>query len=153
MVIKPKKFSASGWSTAGGKETPKVHEEVIELEQRLAEKKKELVEREEIEQHDRELIKEVLKEKLEKPTLPKTTLPATPPPTQKVVVKKAKELKGEKKERQIQLLTDLAFEKGVSHATEVAKKLDDPFILDEFHDTLVDELHNYLVEQGKLKQV
>ena len=74
-------------------------------------------------------------------------------PTLKAVVKKAKELKGEKKERQIQLLTDLAFEKGVSHATEVAKKLDDPFILDEFHDTLVDELHSYLVEQGKLKQV
>lgn len=143
MVIKPKKFP----------EVPKVHEEVVELEKRLAEKKKELVEREEVEQHDREIIKEVLKEKLEKPAPLKATLPATPLPTQKAVAKKAKELKGEKKERQIQLLTDLAFEKGVSHATEVAKKLDDPFILDEFHDTLVDELHNYLVEQGKLKQI
>jgi hypothetical protein len=143
MVIQPKKFP----------EVPKVHEEVVELEKRLAEKKKELVEREEVEQHDREIIKEVLKEKLEKPTVSKATPPAAPLPTPKAVVKKAKELKGEKKERQIQLLTDLAFEKGVSHATEVAKKLDDPFILDEFHDTLVDELHNYLVEQGKLKQI
>ena len=64
-----------------------------------------------------------------------------------------KELKGQKKERQIQLLTGLAFDKGVIHATEVAQKLDDPYILDEFHDTLVDELYNYLVEQGKLKEV
>lgn len=143
MPIQPKKFP----------EVPKVHQEVIELEKRLAEKKRELVEREEVERHDRELIKEVLKEKLEKPTAPKATLPTAPPSTQKAVVKKAKELKGEKKERQIQLLTDLAFEKGVIHATEVAKKLDDPFILDEFHDTLVDELYKYLVEQGKLKQI
>ena len=153
MAIQPKKFPAQRWSAAGGKEVPKVHEEVIELEKRLAGKKKELVDREEADQHDREIIKEVLKEKLEKPAPLKATLPTASPPTPKAVVKKVKELKGEKKERQIQLLTDLAFEKGVSHATEVAKKLDDPFILDEFHDTLVDELHNYLVEQGKLKQI
>jgi hypothetical protein len=144
MIVQPsKKF----------KEAPKAHEEIVELEKRLAEKKKELVEKEEVEPHDREIIKEVLKEKMEKPAPPKITLPTTPPSTSKVVVKKAKELKGEKKERQIQLLTDLAFEKGVIHATEVAKKLEDPYILDEFHDTLVDELYNYLVEQGKLKQI
>ena len=133
------------------RETPKVHKEIAELEKRLIEKKQEL--KKEADRHDREVIKEVLKEKLEEPIASKAVPPATPLPTQKVVVKKAKELKGEKKERQAQLLTDLAFEKGVSHATEVAKKLDDPFILDEFHDTLVDELYNYLVEQGKLKQV
>ena len=134
------------------KETPKVHKEIAELEKRLIEKKQEL--KKEADFHDREVIKEVLKEKLEKPALPKTTPLAAPSTAPKQpIIKKAKELKGEKKERQAQLLADLAFEKGVSHATEVAKKLDDPFILDEFHDTLVDELYNYLVEQGKLKQV
>lgn len=132
------------------KETPKLKEEVSELEKRLAEKKQELAREEEADKHDKELIKEIIKEKIEKPAPPKVTQ-VTPSP--KVVVKKAKKLKTEKKERQIQLLIDLAFEKGVVHATEVAKKLEDPYILDEFHDTLVDELYNYLVEQGKLKQI
>ena len=53
----------------------------------------------------------------------------------------------------MKLLTDLAFEKGVIHATEIAKGLDDPYILDEFHDTLDDRLYKYLIEQGKLKQI
>lgn len=141
MPIQPKKF----------REIPKNTErEIAELEKRLIEKKLELAKKKEADKHDKEIIKEVLKEKIEKPAPPKVTLVAPP---SKVVVKKAKELKTEKKERQIQLLTDLAFEKGVVHATEVAKKLEDPYILDEFHDTLVDELYNYLVEQGKLKQV
>lgn len=141
MPIQPRKF----------REIPKDTEnEIAELERRLAEKRQELIRKKEVEKHDKELIKEVLKEKIEKPAPSKVT-PATPP--LKVVIKKAKKLKTEKKERQIQLLTDLAFEKGVIHATEVAKKLEDPYILDEFHDTLVDELYNYLVEQGKLKQV
>lgn len=142
MVIQPRKF----------KEAP-LQEEVVELEKRLAEKKKELAEKKEGDRHDKELIKEIIKEKVEVPKSVKVTplAPAVPPP--KVVAKKAKELTGEKKERQIQLLTDLAFEKGVIHATEVAQKLDDPYILDEFHDTLVDELYKHLVEQGKLKQI
>ena len=97
-------------------------------------------------------MRQIIKEKIETPALPKVT-PVTPPAIPKVVIKKAKELKGEPKERQIKLLIDLAFEKGVVHATEVAKRLDSPYILDEFHDTLVDELYNYLVEQKKLKQI
>jgi len=59
----------------------------------------------------------------------------------------------ETKERQIQLLTGLAFEKGLSRAIEVAKRLDSPYLLDEFHDSLVDELYNKLVQEGKLKQL
>lgn len=144
MITRPRKII---------KETPKLQEEVVELEKRLAEKKQELMEKKEAEKHDKELIKEIIKEKIEIPKPSKVTplAPVIFPP--KAVAKKAKELMGEKKERQIQLLTDLAFEKGVIHAAEVAQKLDDPYILDEFHDTLVDELYNYLVEQGKLKQI
>ena len=141
MIVNPLKF----------KENPKIHNEIIELEKKLAEKKQELEEKKEV-KHEKEIIKEIIKEKIETPALPKVT-PVTPPAIPKVVIKKAKELKGEPKERQIKLLIDLAFEKGVVHATEVAKRLDSPYILDEFHDTLVDELYNYLVEQKKLKQI
>lgn len=131
------------------KETPKIHEEILELEKRLAEKKRELTGRKEVERHDKEIIKEIIKEKVEIPKAPKVK-PVVPPPH---IVKTTKAIKVEPKERQIKLLTDLAFEKGVIHATEVARGLDDAYILDEFHDTLVDELYDYLVKQGKLKQI
>jgi len=141
MVIQPKKF----------REIPEnTEQEIVELERKLAEKKQELEEKKEVKQ-EKEIIKEIIKEKTEKPAPLKATTVA--PSVQKVIVKKVKELKGQEKERQIQLLTDLAFEKGVAHATEVAKKLEDPYILDEFHDTLVDELYSYLAEQGKLKRI
>lgn len=133
-------------------ETPHLQREIAELEKKLEEKKKALIEKGEAEKHEKELIKEIIKEKVETPPSPKIT-PVAPSVSQKVVAKTVKELKGEERGRQIQLLINLVLEKGVIHATEVAKKLDSPYILDEFHDTLVDELYNYLVKQGKLKQV
>jgi len=149
MPIQPKQFSTQDELISNPKETPKIKEEVIELEKMLSEKKKELTKNEESEKHNKELIKEVIRKKIEIPKIQKTT----PLTNQKIIVKKVKELKKEKEERQIKLLTSLAFEKGIIHATEVAKKLDNAFILDEFHDALVDKFYNYLVEQGKLKQV
>lgn len=72
---------------------------------------------------------------------------------QQIAVQVAQKLKDEPKERQIQLLTAMAFEKGVVEAVEVAKNLDNPYLLDEFHDALVDEYYKKLVEQGKLKAI
>ena len=129
---------------------PKVHGEIIELEKKLAEKKKELREKEGVEKHEKEIIKEIIREKIEQPeTL--GSKPSTIPLPQ--VAKKAKEIEKESKERQIQLLVDLAFEKGISHAIDVARSLNSPYLLDEFHDILVDELYNKLVEQGKLEKI
>ncbi len=127
------------------KETPKIHEEIIELEKILAKKRQELAEKKEI-KHEKEIIKEILQERLEQPAAPKIKPVVIPALT-------IKKIQGKPKEKQIQLLTNLAFEKGVIYATEMAKGLNDPYILDEFHDTLVDELYDYLVKQGKLKQI
>ncbi|MBL7053421.1 MAG: hypothetical protein ISS02_02060 [Candidatus Portnoybacteria bacterium] len=57
------------------------------------------------------------------------------------------------RQNQIKMLCDLAFEKGVDTAIEEAKKLDSPYILDEFHDSLVDELREKLIEKGKLDRI
>jgi len=142
MSIQPNNF----------RETLNVHKEIGELEQRLQEKKRELAEKKEGEKHNKELIKESIKEKTQLSEIT-ITPPAKPLVASRAIIKKAKQIKGEKKEKQIKLLTDLAFERGIIHATKVANKLDDPYILDEFHDTLVDELYKHLVEQGKLKKV
>ena len=56
------------------------------------------------------------------------------------------------KPKQIKALVYISFKKGIKNAVAVAKQLDDPYLLDEFHDTLVDELYDYLVKKKKLKQ-
>jgi len=53
---------------------------------------------------------------------------------------------------QVKVLSDIAFEQGLDTAIEEAKKLGNPYILDEFHDMMVDELYKKLVEAGKLEQ-
>ena len=62
-------------------------------------------------------------------------------------------LKGLEKNEQLKNLVDLAFQKGISSATDVARDLDNPYLMDAFHDTLVDKLHKELVERGKLEEI
>ncbi len=49
--------------------------------------------------------------------------------------------------QQVGALISLVFQKGLVQALSVAKKLDNPAILDEFHDTLVDRYYEMLVEK------
>lgn len=75
------------------------------------------------------------------------------PAQQQAVQQQVQKLKDEPKERQIELLVKMAFDRSVVEAVGVAKSLDSSYLLDEFHDTLVDKLYDKLVEQGKLKQI
>lgn len=125
-----------------------VEELYKQFEQKRAEalKQPEFKEKELTPEQHKEILKEGISERV------KTAQPV-PSTQQKVVIQKIQQIKIEPKERQIQLLTDLAFEKGIPHAVEVAKRLENPFLLDEFHKALVDELYNKLIEEGKLKQI
>ncbi len=125
-----------------------VEELYKKFEQKRAEtlKQPEFKEKELTPEQHKEILKEGISERI------KTAQPV-PSAQQKVVIQKVQQIKTEPKERQIQLLTDLAFEKGIPHAVEVAKRLENPFLLDEFHKALVDELYNKLIEEGKLKQI
>jgi len=93
----------------------------------------------------KEILKEVISERIT------TAQPVIS--QQQVAAQTAQKLKDQPKDRQIQLLIEMAFEKGVVEAVEVAKNLDNPYLLDEFHDALVDEFYKKLVEQGKLKAI
>lgn len=69
----------------------------------------------------------------------------------KSLLKEIKEVSPDK-EKQIALLVKLAEESNIGYAVEVAKKLNDPQLLDKFHDEIVnrfEELKNKL----KLKQL
>lgn len=54
---------------------------------------------------------------------------------------------------QVKKLAVLAFEKGITHSIKVARSLNDAYLLDELHDKLTGELHQELVEKGKIKDI
>jgi len=55
---------------------------------------------------------------------------------------------------QVQHLVDLAMQKGVPHAVNVARHMEDYYVLDTFHDKLLaDELHDALVAKGLITEL
>ncbi len=62
-------------------------------------------------------------------------------------------IKALEKNQQIKALVDLAFQKGVSYAVEIVRTLNNPYLLDEFHDVLVDKFRQELIEKGKLEEI
>jgi hypothetical protein len=52
----------------------------------------------------------------------------------------ASQIQGIDPQNQVQALCDLAFQKGVDAAIDAARSLDNPYVLDEFHDTMIDKL-------------
>lgn len=63
-----------------------------------------------------------------------------------------KDIKDIEESQQVKALIDLAFNKGVMQATEVARHLDNPHLVDDFHRTLI-KLYNELVDKGKLEEI
>jgi hypothetical protein len=119
-------------------------QDILELERQLAQKKSELVQ-------EKKFETEPAKETETETETENQPLPSSPPSTQSP--QPVQPIKDLDKESQIKVLCDLAFEKGLDEAIEAAKQLNNPYILDEFHDTLVDELYKRLVEKGKLEQM
>lgn len=54
--------------------------------------------------------------------------------------------------KQVKVLCDLAFQKGVDVALKAAQELNNPYVLDEFHDVLVDELYERLIKEKKIER-
>jgi len=63
----------------------------------------------------------------------------------------AKEISRFPQGQQVEALISLVFEKGLMEGIKVAKELDNPSVLDEFHDALVDKYYNDLVAKGVFK--
>lgn len=59
----------------------------------------------------------------------------------------AQEISGFEPNQQVGALVSLVFQKGLTQAISVAREIDNPAILDEFHDTLVDRYYEELVKK------
>lgn len=95
---------------------------------------------------EKEILREVVSEQIE-------AVQVVSSPNQQTNDQDAKEIKDQPRERQVQYLVNLAIEKGISEAVNVAKGLDNAYLIDELHDALVDSLYNQLVKEGKLKEL
>lgn len=123
--------------------------EVLELEKKLTEKRKEL---------ERKIERKPAKEEIEikeVEELEEISLPAIPSitPTQQQIQEQVKQIKNLDRQNQVKVLCDLAFQKNLNLAIEVARSLDNAYVLDEFHDTLVDKLYQELIKRGKLEEI
>jgi len=56
-------------------------------------------------------------------------------------------------QQHLQELVNIAFEDGLTSAIEKAKKMNDPYLLDSFHDLLADRLYKELIKRNKLKEL
>jgi len=138
---KPEKLSSVSANSA--------EQEILELEKMLAAKKATLV----IEKE--KPLEQIIGQ--EKPAsslaaLQSSSTPAGASPGVQVK-EKAGELKRYEKTQQLKGLIDIAFQKGISYAVDVVREMDNPFLMDELHDVLVDELRKELIDKGKLEEI
>jgi hypothetical protein len=130
-------------------EKTSVEREIFELEEKLAEKKKEL--------------EKGPKEKPEPSPAggPAASPPSGGPPAGGAVPRKpaaSHPPTGGKsgiieKNPKIKSLVDKAFHEGIHKAVEEVKNTNDPYLIDAFHDALIDEVYQILVKEGLLKEV
>ena len=56
-------------------------------------------------------------------------------------------------QKKLQHLVNVAFERGLVDAITLARAMNDPYMLDAFHDLLVDTLHTELVKKHELEEI
>jgi hypothetical protein len=91
------------------------------------------------------MVKQEIKSYLRE--LQQTPAFASPPTTRD----EAKEIAKFEPSQQVGALVSLVFQKGLPQAISVVRALNNPAILDEFHDTLVDHYYKILLEKKILK--
>ncbi len=133
-----------------------LEEEIRLLEEKLAARKTEGAPREE-----KEVFREVLREHVEdakdavarKPLSEKPDVSSIPGASlhdyAAQITQKKDETEDEHKQ-QVDALVEIALTKGVLEAVNVARHLENPHLLDDFHDALVDEYYEKLVQAREI---
>ncbi len=120
------------------------------LEQKLADKKKELQERGEKIPEERDIFREILREHIQKSRIPIQTPPVSVPALPTHLQKPGEDLKKkEEREEQVKYLIELALTRTIQDAIKVAEAAT-PFLLDELHDHLADDYYEKLVALRKI---
>ena len=135
---------------------PTIEQEIAQLEKQIAEKRAALgqekpidaIQGKEAEPSEKEILHGVVGERIQQ-QMPQYT-PAPPKPKQDDIAQSY--VLPELKEK-VQELVNLVFNKSLDEGIREVSKTNNPALTDAFHDVLVDELYNALVERKKLEPV
>ncbi len=143
-------------------ETPNsLEQEIAKIEQDLTSKREALERQKQTGAipempHEKETLREIVGEKIAPSQVPaQQSAPTTPGvgiPTGSVGIEPPSYMSEELKAK-VQELVNTAFSKTIDDAIKQARATNNAALIDAFHDALVDELYNYLVERGKLKKL
>ena len=133
-------------------------EEIKKLEQQLEQKKKELAGSGNAVPEEKEVFREVLKEHIEslQPVLPQVPLTShLPPPLS--VTPTPQDVDEDRKKRElsdatVRILVEKAMTGTVDDAVKEAQKIS-PYMIDELHDHLVDDMYDKLIALRKIRQL
>ncbi len=126
---------------AEGESKSSLEQEIASIEKNLAEKREAL---------SREAVHEVVRQKIADAPTPQVTPQPLPVPDPNPSSGSGSSVPEELRQK-VQALVNVAFLKSVDEAIKEAKATHNAALIDAFHDLLVDELYQHLVERGKLK--
>ncbi|MBI2674419.1 MAG: hypothetical protein HYX22_01650 [Candidatus Yanofskybacteria bacterium] len=143
---------------------PTIEQEIAQLEQQIAEKRAALGHGEVAPEspHEKETLREIIGEKIQQQIPQYQPSPTKPQPSStrpqqddgqvglddsalSYVLPELKE--------KVQALINMVFNKGLDDGVKEAVRSNNPALIDAFHDVLVDELYNMLVERKKLEKL
>ncbi len=125
-----------------------LHDEIKWLEAQLEAKKQEALASGGVQKEEKEVLRDTIKEVVSNIY---SSAPNIGTATDDDAKKKAAELEEKEHEEIIQELVNVAFAKGITHAINIANKMQNPHLLDELHDTLADKYYQKLLDSRKLK--
>lgn len=132
-----------------------IEQEITRLEQELANKRQELQSQgiaPEAMPSEREIVREVVGERIQQ-AAPQYQPVSPQPPVDTPAARAQQENIPDELRASVQQLVNITFEKGIEEAVKEALKSDNAAIIDAFHDVIVDELYNELVNRQKIQQV
>ena len=132
-----------------------LEEEIHALEEKLAARKMEGKEEKEVfrdvlREHV-ESTKEIVEQEMPVDASVSVNVPSAPAFDYTAQAKqKADDLREKGHREQVEALVEIALTKGILAAVGVARHLDNPHLLDDFHDMLVDEYYEKLIQARKI---
>lgn len=126
--------------------------EIAQLQQAIEEKRRILESEHGVTREDKDLVRDVVSSHIYNKTPTMTPAASTPAATSSAKPKTVSYLDtlDEEQVEKLNTLINAVSEKGIKKVIEEAKQAD-PFILDAFHDALVDKLYDELKSRGVVK--
>jgi hypothetical protein len=130
-------------------------EEITRLKQEILERQRQIAEK--LAAKEKELAKESFRPEAKEGVVTTERIEVGSAPTPKIssaqIQKQSQQIGALDPQNQVRSLCNLAFRKGLDFAIQTARNLNNPYVLDAFHDALIDELYRRLIEERKIGEV